>query len=38
MLDFNGVKFQWLGHDGYKLTVEGKTIYIDPYKISDVLS
>ncbi len=36
MLDFNGVRFHWLGHDGYKLTVEGKTIiYIDPYKISD---
>jgi L-ascorbate metabolism protein UlaG (beta-lactamase superfamily) len=35
MLDFNHVKFHWLGHDGYKLTVEGKTIYIDPYKISD---
>ena len=35
MLDFNGVKFQWLGHDGYKLTVEGKIIYIDPYKISE---
>jgi L-ascorbate metabolism protein UlaG (beta-lactamase superfamily) len=34
MLDLNGVKFHWLGHDGYKLTVEGKIIYIDPYKIS----
>jgi L-ascorbate metabolism protein UlaG (beta-lactamase superfamily) len=36
MLDFNGVRFHWLGHDGFKLTIEGKTIiYIDPYKISD---
>jgi L-ascorbate metabolism protein UlaG (beta-lactamase superfamily) len=36
MLDLNGVRFHWLGHDGYKLTVEGKTIiYIDPYKISN---
>ena len=36
MLDFDGIKFHWLGHDGYKLTVEDKTnIYIDPYKISD---
>ena len=35
MLDFLGVKFQWLGHDGYKLTVEGKIMYIDPYKISE---
>ncbi len=35
MLDFNGVRFHWLGHDGYKLTVDDKTIiYIDPYQIS----
>ncbi len=36
MLDFNGVRFHWLGHDGYKLTVvDSKTIiYIDPYQIS----
>jgi len=36
MLEFDGVKLHWLGHDGYKLTVEGKTvIYIDPYQIFD---
>ena len=37
MLDFNGVRFHWLGHDGYKLTLdEGKTIiYTDPYQISE---
>jgi L-ascorbate metabolism protein UlaG (beta-lactamase superfamily) len=36
MLEFDGVRLHWLGHDGYKLTVEGKTvIYIDPYQISD---
>ena len=36
MLEFDGVRLNWLGHDGYKLTVEGKTvIYIDPYQISD---
>jgi len=35
MLDFNGVRFHWFGHDGYKLTLSGKTIiYIDPYQIS----
>jgi L-ascorbate metabolism protein UlaG (beta-lactamase superfamily) len=35
MLDFNGVRFYWLGHDGYKLILSGKTIiYIDPYQIS----
>ena len=36
MLEFDEVRLHWLGHDGYKLTVEGKTvIYIDPYQISD---
>jgi L-ascorbate metabolism protein UlaG (beta-lactamase superfamily) len=35
MLDFNGVRIHWLGHDGYKLIVEGKiNVYIDPYQIS----
>jgi L-ascorbate metabolism protein UlaG (beta-lactamase superfamily) len=35
MLDFNGVRFHWLGHDGYKLTVGDEIIiYIDPFKIS----
>jgi L-ascorbate metabolism protein UlaG (beta-lactamase superfamily) len=35
MLDFNGVRFHWLGHDGYKLSLSGKTIiYVDPYQIS----
>jgi L-ascorbate metabolism protein UlaG (beta-lactamase superfamily) len=34
MLEFNGVKFNWLGHDGFKLTAGSKTsIYIDPYQI-----
>src|ERR671938_1826504 len=34
MLDFNGVRFHWLGHDGYKIVAGGKTIYIDPYQLS----
>jgi L-ascorbate metabolism protein UlaG (beta-lactamase superfamily) len=34
MLDFNGVRFHWLGHDGYKIIADGKTIYIDPYQLS----
>ena len=35
MLDFNGIKFHWLGHDGYKIIAGGKTIiYIDPYQLS----
>lgn len=34
MLDFNGVRFHWLGHDGFKLAISDKTtIYIDPYQI-----
>jgi L-ascorbate metabolism protein UlaG (beta-lactamase superfamily) len=34
MLDFNGVRFHWLGHDGYKIVAGGKTIYIDPFQLS----
>jgi len=37
MLNFNGMKFHWLGHDGFKIeTEDGKktTIYIDPYQLS----
>ena len=34
MLDFNGIRFHWLGHDGYKIVASGKTIYIDPFQLS----
>jgi L-ascorbate metabolism protein UlaG (beta-lactamase superfamily) len=35
MLDFNGVKFAWLGHDGFRIVADdGKTIYVDPYQLS----
>ncbi|MGI0028604.1 MAG: MBL fold metallo-hydrolase, partial [Nitrososphaera sp.] len=34
MLEFKGVKIQWLGHDGYRIVAGGKTIYIDPYQLS----
>lgn len=34
MLDFNGIRFHWLGHDGYKIVAGGKTIYIDPFQLS----
>lgn len=34
MLDFNGVSFHWLGHDGFKIIAGGKTIYTDPYQLS----
>lgn len=33
MFEYKGVKFSWLGHDGFKIK-NSKTIYIDPYKIS----
>nr|WP_294805917.1 MBL fold metallo-hydrolase [uncultured Nitrososphaera sp.] len=34
MLDYKGIKFHWLGHDGYRIVASGKTIYIDPYQLS----
>jgi L-ascorbate metabolism protein UlaG (beta-lactamase superfamily) len=33
-MEFNGVSFHWLGHDGFKITAADKTIYIDPYQLS----
>jgi len=33
MLDYKGVKFSWLGHDGFRI-VAGKTVYVDPYKLA----
>ena len=32
-MEFNGVRFHWLGHDGFKIIADGKTIYTDPYKL-----
>jgi L-ascorbate metabolism protein UlaG (beta-lactamase superfamily) len=32
-MEFNGVIFHWLGHDGFKIIAGGKTIYTDPYKL-----
>lgn len=34
MFDYKGVKFSWLGHDGFRMAA-GKTVYIDPYKLSN---
>src|SRR5919199_6128974 len=34
MLELEGVKFHWLGHDGYRIIAGSKTIYIDPYQLS----
>jgi L-ascorbate metabolism protein UlaG (beta-lactamase superfamily) len=34
MIEHSGITFQWLGHDGFKVSHGGKTIYFDPYKLS----
>jgi L-ascorbate metabolism protein UlaG (beta-lactamase superfamily) len=33
MLEHNGISFQWLGHDGFRISHDGKTVYFDPYKL-----
>ncbi|MBS7649207.1 MAG: MBL fold metallo-hydrolase [Thermoproteota archaeon] len=33
MIEVKGVKISWLGHAGFRIVGEGKTIYIDPFKI-----
>ncbi|MEM2759229.1 MAG: MBL fold metallo-hydrolase [Nitrososphaerales archaeon] len=35
MIEHSGVKIVWLGHDSFKIS-NGKTVYIDPYKINVV--
>jgi len=32
MLEYGGVKITWLGHDSFRIN-NGKTVYIDPYKL-----
>lgn len=32
-MDFNGISFHWLGHDGFRISDGTKTIYIDPYQL-----
>jgi L-ascorbate metabolism protein UlaG (beta-lactamase superfamily) len=39
MLDYNGIKFSWMGHDGFRIVGDNdngdnKTIYIDPYQVA----
>jgi L-ascorbate metabolism protein UlaG (beta-lactamase superfamily) len=34
VLEHGGIKFYWLGHDGFRIVSGEKTIYVDPYKIS----
>ncbi len=33
MLEIDGLKIQWNGHDGYRLDKDNKIIYIDPFKL-----
>lgn len=33
-MEFNGIRFHWLGHDGFRIVAGGKTVYFDPYKLS----
>ena len=33
MLEIDGIKIQWTGHDGYRLDTNNKIIYIDPFKL-----
>ncbi|MEM2930950.1 MAG: MBL fold metallo-hydrolase, partial [Thermoproteota archaeon] len=33
MIEVKSVKISWLGHAGFRIVGEGKTIYIDPFKI-----
>jgi L-ascorbate metabolism protein UlaG (beta-lactamase superfamily) len=34
MFEYNDIDIIWTGHAGFKITYEGKKIYIDPYKLS----
>jgi L-ascorbate metabolism protein UlaG (beta-lactamase superfamily) len=34
MFDYKGIKFDWTGHDGFRIVAGGKTICIDPYKLA----
>ena len=39
MLDYNGIQFHWMGHDGFRIVGynnngDNKTIYIDPFQVT----
>ncbi len=33
MLEYQGIRIAWLGHDTFKISSSGKVIYIDPYRL-----
>jgi L-ascorbate metabolism protein UlaG (beta-lactamase superfamily) len=33
MLNLDGIKIEWLGHAGFRITAKEKIIYIDPYNL-----
>jgi L-ascorbate metabolism protein UlaG (beta-lactamase superfamily) len=33
-MEFDGISFNRLGHDGFRIKADNKTIYIDPYQLS----
>jgi L-ascorbate metabolism protein UlaG (beta-lactamase superfamily) len=33
LIEFEGISFRWLGHDGFLIEWEGKTICIDPFQV-----
>lgn len=35
VLDFNNVKVEWLGHDGFKFNFNNLFLYIDPFEAKD---
>ena len=34
-MDYNGIEFRWTGHDGFRISAEGKVVYIDPFQLGD---
>ncbi|MBN2368751.1 MBL fold metallo-hydrolase [Candidatus Woesearchaeota archaeon] len=35
VLDFNGIKVKWLGHDSFKFEFNGLVMYIDPFQVKE---
>lgn len=33
MFQFEGLNFDWTGHDGFRIEIGGKVVYIDPFRL-----